>query len=99
MSAYTPPPPHGAAVDASRVDLDDRDRKILAATREYSLSTVAIAEQVGLGNNPTLVLPILERLERLALLDGYFAAGRVMTSANETHRRYYRLTDRGRTIL
>ena len=99
MSALTPPSAAEVVVDASRVDLDDRDRKILAATREYSLSTVAIAEQVGLGNDPTLVLPILERLERLALLDGFFAAGRVMTSATECHRRYYKLTDRGRKIL
>jgi hypothetical protein len=99
MSAINPPSPTEAAANANSVDLDDRDRKILAATREYSLSTVAIAEQVGLGRDPTLVLPILERLERLALLDGFFAAGRVMTSANETHRRYYRLTDRGRQIL
>ena len=81
------------------VDLNDRERAILRATRTNSLSTVAIAEEIGLGNDPTLVLPILDRLERLDLVNGYYAAGRVMTSASETHRRYYRLTDLGQTVI
>jgi hypothetical protein len=80
-------------------DLSDRERAILVATRSHSLSTVAIAEEVGLGNDPTLVMPILDRLERLDLVNGYFAAGRVMTSASETHRRYYRVTDLGLRLL
>ena len=81
------------------VDLNDRELAILRATRSNSLSTVAIAEHVGLGNDPTLVLPLLDRLERLDLVNGYYAAGRVMTSASETHRRYYRCTDLGHRVL
>lgn len=80
-------------------ELTERDRAILRATRSNSLSTVAIAEEVGLGNDPTLVLPLLDRLERLDLVNGYYAAGRVMTSASETHRRYYKVTDRGLNAL
>ena len=80
-------------------DLNDKELAILRATRSNSLSTVAIAEEVGLGNDPTLVTPLLNRLEQLDLLDGYYAAGRVMTSASETHRRYYRLTDLGQRII
>jgi DNA-binding MarR family transcriptional regulator len=80
-------------------DLTDRELAILRATRSNSLSTVAIAEQVGLGYDPTLVMPLLDRLEGLDLVNGYFAAGRVMTSTSETHRRYYRLTDLGERVI
>ncbi len=80
-------------------NLDDRDLAILRATRTNSLSTVAIAEQVGLGSDPTLVTPILDRLEGLDLLNGFYAAGRVMTSASEIHRRYYRLSDLGQRVI
>lgn len=80
-------------------DLNDRELAILKATRSNSLSTVAIAEQLGLGNDPALVLPLLDRLERLDLVNGYYAAGRVMTSASETHRRYYRCTDLGHRVI
>ena len=81
------------------VDLTDREIAILRATRSHSLSTVAIAEEVGLGGDPLLVTPMLERLERLELLDGYYAAGRVMTSSSEIHRRYYRLTPLGHQLV
>ena len=80
-------------------ELNDKELAILRATRSNSLSTVALAEEVGLGSDPTLVTPILNRLEQLDLLNGYYAAGRVMTSASETHRRYYRLTDLGQTVI
>ena len=80
-------------------DLNDRELAILRATRSNSLSTVAIAEQLGLGSDPALVVPLLDRLERLDLVNGYYAAGRVMTSASETHRRYYRCTDLGHRVL
>jgi len=80
-------------------ELTDRELAILRATRSNSLSTVAIAEHVGLGNDPTLVMPMLDRLERLDLVNGYYAAGRVMTSASETHRRYYKLTDLGQRVI
>jgi len=80
-------------------ELNDKELAILRATRSNSLSTVALAEEVGLGSDPTLVTPILNRLEQLDLLNGYYAAGRVMTSASETHRRYYRLTDRGHRLI
>jgi hypothetical protein len=80
-------------------DLTDRELAILRATRTNSLSTVAIAEQLGLGNDPTLVVPLLDRLEQLDLVNGYYAAGRVMTSASETHRRYYRCTDLGHRVI
>jgi hypothetical protein len=79
--------------------LTDREIAILRATRTHSLSTVAIAEEVGLGNDPLLVTPLLERLEQLELLDGFYAAGRVMTSAAEVHRRYYRLSPRGHELV
>ncbi len=81
------------------VVLTDRELAILRATRSNSLSTVAIAEEVGLGNDPTLVMPLLDRLERLDLVNGYYAAGRVMTSAAETHRRYYKVTDLGLRVI
>ncbi len=84
---------------SASADLTDRDIAILRATRQHSLSTVAIAEQVGLGCDPTLVTPLLDRLERLDLLDGFYAAGRVMTSAAEVHRRYYRLTPLGQQLV
>jgi DNA-binding MarR family transcriptional regulator len=80
-------------------ELNDKELAILRATRSNSLSTVALAEEVGLGSDPTLVTPILNRLEQLDLLNGFFAAGRVMTSASETHRRYYRLTDLGQRVI
>ena len=80
-------------------DLSDRELAILRATRQNSLSTVAIAEHVGLGCDPTLVKPMLDRLEELDLLDGFYAAGRVMTSAAEIHRRYYRLSALGKQIV
>ena len=80
-------------------ELNDKELAILRATRSNSLSTVALAEEVGLGSDPTLVTPILNRLEQLDLLNGYYAAGRVMTSASETHRRYYRLTDLGHRLI
>lgn len=81
------------------LDLTERERAILRATRASSLSTLAIAEELGLGSDPTLVMPLLDRLERLDLVNGYYAAGRVMTSASETHRRYYKVTDRGLRAL
>jgi hypothetical protein len=80
-------------------ELNDKELAILRATRSNSLSTVALAEEVGLGSDPTLVMPILDRLERLELVNGYYAAGRVMTSASETHRRYYRATDLGHRLI
>lgn len=83
----------------SGLDLTDHEIAILRATRGYSKSTVAIAEEIGLGRDPLLVAPMLERLEQLELLDGFYAAGRVMTSANEIHRRYYKLTDLGHQLL
>jgi hypothetical protein len=81
------------------VPLTDREIAILRATRSHSLSTVAIAEEIGLGSNPLLVTPLLERLEQLELLDGFYAAGRVMTSSTEIHRRYYRLTPLGQQVV
>lgn len=80
-------------------DLTDKELAILRATTSHSLSTVAIAETVGLGNDPTLVMPILDRLEGLELVNGFYAAGRVMTSASETHRRYYKATDLGLRVI
>ena len=79
--------------------LTDRELAILRATRAHSLSTVAIAEEVGLGSDPLLLAPMLDRLEQLELLDGFYAAGRVMTSAAEIHRRYYRLTPLGQQLV
>ena len=80
-------------------DLTDRELAILRAARMNSLSTVAIAEEVGLGRDPSLVAPLLDRLERLDLIDGFYAAGRVMTSANEIHRRYYKTTPLGQQLV
>jgi DNA-binding PadR family transcriptional regulator len=83
----------------SKQELSDLELEILRATTTNSLSTVAIAEQVGHGCNPTTILPVLDRLEQLELLNGYFAAGRVMTSASEVHRKYYRISERGQQIV
>ena len=80
-------------------DLSDTEFAILLATRENSLSTVALAEHVGLGSNPTDVVPILQRLENLKLIDGFYAAGRTTASLAETHRRYYRSSERGRLVV
>jgi hypothetical protein len=80
------------------MDLTECEFAILQATRASSLSTIAIAEQLGLGYNPSLVVPILQRLESLNLLDGYYAAGRSTGNLNETHRRYYRSSERGRLV-
>jgi hypothetical protein len=87
------------AACALEVPLTDREIAILRATRSHSLSTVAIAEEVGLGNDPLLVTPLLERLVQLEMVDGFYAAGRVMTSSAEVHRRYYRLSDRGQQVV
>ena len=83
----------------SMQELSDLELEILRATTTSSLSTVAIAEQVGRGCNPTSILPLLDRLEQLELLNGYFAAGRVMTSTSEVHRKYYRISERGQQIV
>lgn len=98
MSRYSFPIDAMRAVDAApHVELTDREYAILQATTERSLSTVAIAESVGLGHDPSRVVPMLERLESLNLLDGFYAAGRT-TASLEVHRRYYRSSDRGRLI-
>jgi hypothetical protein len=81
-----------------KMDLTECEFAILQATQARALSTIAIAEQLGLGYNPSLVVPILQRLESLNLLDGYYAAGRSTGSLNETHRRYYRSSERGRLV-
>ena len=80
-------------------DLTDREVAILAATKHTSQSTVALAEAIGCGHNLSLVVPLLDRLERLHLLDGYFAAGCASMSSGAVHRRYYRLTERGRSLV
>jgi hypothetical protein len=80
------------------MDLTEYEFAILQATQARSLSTIAIAEQLGLGYNPALVVPILQRLESLNLLDGYYAAGKSTGSLNEAHRRYYRSTERARLV-
>ena len=100
MSRYVVPFDALNTVDAPPyVDLTDLEYAILQATHGHSLSTVAIAEHVGLGNDPTRVVPVLEHLEHLNLLDGYYAAGRTTASLTETHRRYYRSTERGRLVV
>lgn len=95
VSRYTYP----SEVTERKVDpsLSEREYAILHATRSNSLSTVAIAEHVGLGSDPLKVLPLLERLEQLELLDGFYAAGRT-TASLEVHRRYYKSSERGRLI-
>jgi hypothetical protein len=80
-------------------ELSDLELAILRATEANSLSTVAIAEHVGLERDPAAILAILDRLEGLALLDGYYAAGRVMASVSEVHRKYYRVSERGRQLV
>jgi hypothetical protein len=87
----TPDPPLGAA-------LSDVEYAILRATRNYSMSTVAVADAVGLGGNLPLLVEILQRLERLNLVDGFFAAGCASAGAGEVHRRYYRATEIGRRL-
>ena len=94
MSSHPSPPDALPGGDA----LTEREFAILQATRATSLSTVAIAEKIGLGKDPFLVVPLLERLERLKLLDSYYAAGRASSSAGEVHRRYYRSSERGRLL-
>lgn len=83
---------------SSRFELTDRELEILRVTRANSKSTVTIAEEVGLGADTASVAPILDRLERLELLNGFYAAGRVMTSASEDHRRYYRTSELGERL-
>ena len=95
----SPPSTYASSDAAPRAELNDLERAVLRATRTNSLSTVAIAEQVGLADTPTALLPTLDRLERLELLDGYYAAGRVMTSASEVHRKYYRANQRGLAVV
>lgn len=82
----------------ARYELTDCELEILRVTRKHSKSTVTIAEEVGLGADTASVAPILDRLEGLNLLDGFYAAGRVMTSASEDHRRYYRTTELGERV-
>ncbi|MCC6745022.1 MAG: hypothetical protein IT175_14270 [Acidobacteria bacterium] len=82
----------------SRYDLTDCELEILRVTRLHSKSTVTIAEEVGLGADTASVTPILDRLEGLNLLDGFYAAGRVMTSVSEDHRRYYRTSELGERV-
>ena len=77
--------------------LSEREYQILEATRSHSMSTVALAEHVGFGSDPLKVLPLLERLEQLELLDGFYAAGKT-TASLEVHRRYYRSSERGRLL-
>lgn len=100
MSSHTPDP---AAIIAAatfpELGLSDLDYAILRVTSDRSLSTIAIAETIGRGYEPTVVVPLLERLERLELLDGYFAAGRSTGGLAETHRRYYRSSDLGRMVV
>ena len=98
MGSMTLTPTRTATADPT-LELTDREMAILKATRSHSLSTVSLAEHVGYGHNPGLVTPILDRLEGLGLIDGFFAAGRATTSSLANHRRYYRLTDRGRKVL
>jgi hypothetical protein len=83
---------------SARYELTDRELEILRVTRAHSKSTVTIAEEVGLGADTASVAPILDRLERLQLLNGFYAAGRVMTSASEDHRRYYRTSELGERL-
>jgi hypothetical protein len=80
---------------SKRYELTDRELEILRVTRVHSKSTVTIAEEVGLGADTASVAPILDRLEKLKLLNGFYAAGRVMTSLSEDHRRYYRTSELG----
>lgn len=82
----------------SRYELTERELEILRVTQAHSKSTVTIAEEVGLGADTASVAPILDRLERLKLLNGFYAAGKVMTSASEDHRRYYRTSELGERV-
>ena len=97
MSRFNFPPELTDRYRRSDLDLSDREFKILEATHSNSMSTVALAEHVGLGSDPLKVVPLLERLERLELLDGFYAAGRT-TASLEVHRRYYRSSERGRLV-
>ena len=97
MSRFTFPQELSERLRRSDLDLTDREYKILEATRSNSMSTVALAEHVGYGSDPLKVVPLLERLEQLELLDGFYAAGRT-TASLEVHRRYYRSSERGRLI-
>lgn len=83
---------------STRYELTDCELDILRVTRVHSKSTVTIAEEVGLGADTASVAPILDRLERLNLLNGFYAAGRVMTSVSEDHRRYYRTSELGERV-
>lgn len=95
----SPPSTFASTDEAPAADLNDLELAVLRVTRTNSLSTVAIAEQVGLADSPTTLLPTLDRLERLELIDGYYAAGRVMTSSSEVHRKYYRANERGLAVV
>jgi len=99
VSRYVVPLDALKTVDAlPTMDLTECEFAILQATQTNSLSTIAIAERIGLGYNPSLIVPILQKLESLHLLDGYYAAGRSTGSLNEIHRRYYRSSERGRLV-
>lgn len=97
-SLQSPVVPHDTAERSSRYELTERELAILRVTRSHSKSTVTIAEEVGLGTDPGALTPLLDRLEQLALLDGFYASGRVMSSAAEDHRRYYRTSELGATL-
>ena len=97
MSSYHLSPDAAPEAPPS-VGLTDYEYAILRATRTQSLSTVAVAEAAGLSHDLRLAVAILERLERLNLIDGFFAAGMTLAGPGEVHRRYYRATDLGRRI-
>jgi DNA-binding PadR family transcriptional regulator len=95
MPSQSPPTP----LDLAReVKLSERERAILKVTRSNSMSTVAIAEHLGLGSNPGVVKPLLDRLEKLELIDGYYAAGRSQVCSGENLRKYYKVSARGRLL-
>jgi hypothetical protein len=90
--------PNVATEMPASIGLTDYEYAILRATRTHSLSTISVAEAVGLSGDLPLVVSILDHLERLNLIDGFFAAGMSLAGPGEVHRRYYRTTDLGRRI-